>query len=330
VDGLVLRQSSDPKLSLKDVILLDSQSTVSVFCNEDFVVDIKKSKSPLILQSNGGSLRLHKTAVFKELGLKVWYSSRAITNILPLAVIQQQYPVTYNRKLGTEFVVHRTQHGLTDMIFWMHLSGLHYYDPVEEGFVFIETVEQNKLAINKHKLKGAEKARSLYAGLGFPSVKDFQRILQSNQLKDCPVTVADLEIALNVWGPNISVLKGKTVRSQPGPVKLDVLQIPTEIRDLQKNITLSIDIFYVNKIPFLVTLSRVLCFVTVMHLVDKKASTVFKILEYVVKYYSEKGFKITGVVGKNEFTPLEEQLVNLPGAPRLNLTSAGEHEPFVE
>ena len=28
----------------------------------------------------------------------------------------------------------------------------------------------------------------------------------------------------------------------------------------------------------------------------------------------------------NEFAPLEEQLVNLPGAPRLNFTSAGEHE----
>ena len=36
------------------------------------------------------------------------------------------------------------------------------------------------------------------------------------------------------------------------------------------------------------------------------------------------------MTGDNEFSPLEEQLVNLPGAPRLNLTSAGEHEPFVE
>ena len=75
VDGLVLKRSSYSKLSLKNVILLDSQSTVSVFCNKDFVVYIKKSKSPLILQSNGGSLRLHKTAVFAELGWEVWYSS---------------------------------------------------------------------------------------------------------------------------------------------------------------------------------------------------------------------------------------------------------------
>ena len=40
VEGLVMKQSTDSKLSLKDVILLDSQSTVSVFCNADYVSDI--------------------------------------------------------------------------------------------------------------------------------------------------------------------------------------------------------------------------------------------------------------------------------------------------
>ena len=89
-----------------------------------------------MLQSNGDSLRFHKTAIFTELGFEVWYSSSAITNILSLAVIQQQYPVTYNSEDVTEFVVHCGKHGLIDMIFRMHSSELHYYDPVEEGFVF--------------------------------------------------------------------------------------------------------------------------------------------------------------------------------------------------
>ena len=75
------------------------------------------------------------------------------------------------------------------MVFRMHLSGLNFYDPVEEGFVFIKTFEQNKLAFTKRQLKGAEKARALYAGLGFPSVQDFWWILQSHQPKDCPVSV---------------------------------------------------------------------------------------------------------------------------------------------
>ena len=96
-----MKQSTDSELSLKDVILLDSQSTVSVFCNADYVSDIKKSKHPLILQSDGCSLKLNKIATFAELGCEVWYSSRAITNILSLASIQQQYQITYDSDSAT-------------------------------------------------------------------------------------------------------------------------------------------------------------------------------------------------------------------------------------
>jgi len=36
------------------------------------------------------------------------------------------------------------------------------------------------------------------------------------------------------------------------------------------------------------------------------------------------------VTADNEFAPLAELLYELPGAPTLNLTSANEHEPFIE
>jgi len=49
-----------------------------------------------------------------------------------------------------------------------------------------------------------------------------------------------------------------------------------------------------------------------------------------LKYYSQKGFKITGVTADGEFASLDEHFINLPGAPRLNLTSAGEHAPYIE
>jgi hypothetical protein len=137
------------------------------------VQDIRKYKKSLTLQSNGGTLKLNKVAMFEELGCEVWFSSRAITNILSLAAIQQQYQVTYDSGVETNFVVHQSKHGLSDMIFRMHCSGLHYYDPSEEGFTFIETVDNNKLAFTKRQLQGAERAKVLYAGLGFPSVKDF-------------------------------------------------------------------------------------------------------------------------------------------------------------
>jgi hypothetical protein len=58
-------------------------------------------------------------------------------------------------------------------------------------------------------------ARTLYATLGYPSAKDFKWVIQSNQIKDCPVTVQDVVTAHQIWGKNIIAdLKGKTTRAE--------------------------------------------------------------------------------------------------------------------
>ena len=79
--------------------------------------------------------------------------------------------------------------------------------------------------------------------------------LQSNMIKDCPLTAKDMQTATTVWGRNIAMLKGKTVRIRTTPpvVRHDVIEIPKEIRGLHKMVTLAIDIFFVNKIPFFLT-----------------------------------------------------------------------------
>jgi hypothetical protein len=90
-------------------------------------------------------------------------------------------------------------------------------------------VEGNKIPFTKRQIELAEKSRSLYASLGYPSVKDFKWILQSNQIKDSPVSIVDAEVALKIWGPNIAALKGKTKRSNPQHVVTDIVKIPVEI-----------------------------------------------------------------------------------------------------
>ena len=81
--------------------------------------------------------------------------------------------------------------------------------------------------------------------------------IQSNLIKDCPVTVKDMGMAIKVWGPSIAMLKGKMVRMTPPVVRQDVIEIPKEIWELHKDVTLVIEIFFVNKIPFFITYSLV-------------------------------------------------------------------------
>ena len=87
----------------------------------------------------------------------------------------------------------------------------------------------------KRQIHDANLARNLQAGLAFPSNADMKWAIQSNLIKDCPVTVKDMGMAIKVWGPSIAMLKGKTVRMTPPVVRQDVIEIPKEIRELHKD-----------------------------------------------------------------------------------------------
>jgi hypothetical protein len=330
-NNVVLKQSRGKleDLNLRSVILLDNQSTMSLFCNRKLVSGIRCADEPLTLQSNGGSMKVNQIADIGKDQPPVWFSNKAITNILSLKEVIKRYRVLYD-SADEAFFVYREKFGLPNMIFRMHSSGLHYYDPSREEFSFVVTVEDNMLPYSKRQIEAAEKARGFYASLAFPSMTDYKWILQSNQIEDCPVSAEDAKVAEKVWGPNIAALKGKTTRSKPEPVKTDLVEIPVEIRTVNRIVTVGIDVFFVNKIPFLITLSRNICFTTVTHLSNRKIDTIFNEFKPIYIYYLQRGFQIMTVTADGEFAPLEKMLFDLPGAPRLNLTSANEHEPYIE
>jgi hypothetical protein len=122
-----------------------------------------------------------------------------------------------------------------------------YYDPRENGqSTFVNTVSENKQGFTMRQIKGAENARTLYVTLSYPSMKDFKWVIRSNQIKDCPVPVQDVDVALKIWGKNIAALKGKTTRHKPNLVARDYVKISTELLNLHKEDFLTTDIIFVN------------------------------------------------------------------------------------
>ena len=188
-----LSQQSLKDIDLREVILLDYQSTVSLFCNPCFVTGYAKADNPLELQSNSGRMTVKRVMEIGDGSTKVWFSTSAITNILSLKMVRSLYPVSYDCDEAS-FTVHHANYGKLGIIFGMHHSGLHIYDPDGEVSSFVTTVDKNKLHFTKHQIDRAELAWTLYASLGFPSEHDFKWILQSNQIKDCPMTVMELNI----------------------------------------------------------------------------------------------------------------------------------------
>ena len=113
----------------------------------------------------------------------------------------------------------------------MHSSGLHVYYPEEHeknNMVFMNTVSQNNQAFTKREIKQDKAAWKLYGKLLFPSTKDFRWMIQSNQIKNCEVTVRDIDVAHEIWGKDISALKVKTTRNKPTHVAGDLVKIARE------------------------------------------------------------------------------------------------------
>jgi hypothetical protein len=327
---LFKQAGSSIKLDLKEVILLDSQSTMDLLCNAALVIKISKSRSNMRLKSNGGTMVVTQKATMERYNKNVWFSTRAITNIIALHNLIDQYRVTDDSD-ELMFVVHRELESKPNMEFKMHKSGIHYYDPRKEHHMtFVNTDSENKTGCTKRQIKCAEIARNLYKTLIYPSMKDFKWVIRSNHIKDFPVTIQDIYVATKIWGKNITALKGKTTRIKTHPVARDYVKVPKELLKLHKEVFLTTDIFFVNKIPFFLTLSRKICSTAVNHLADRTVPKIFKAFKEMYQFYLQRVFHITTVYADGEFAPLKTLIEAMPGVPMVNLASANEHVPEIE
>jgi hypothetical protein len=65
--------------------------------------------------------------------------------------------------------------------------------------------------------------------LGYPSEKDFRNMVSSNMITNCPVTPTDISAANKIVGPNVALIKGKTVRITQEPVLTSYVKIPQDV-----------------------------------------------------------------------------------------------------
>jgi hypothetical protein len=330
IANLFKQAGSLVKIDLREVILLDSQSTMDLFCNAALVSKTHKSTTSMRLKINGGTMVVTWKATMPGYNKDVWFSTRAITNIIALSNLIQQYRVKYDSD-DKMFVVHRESQGKPNMEFCMQTCGVHYYDPRnEKHLAFVNTVSENKEGFTKMQIKGVELAQTLYKTLSNPSMKYFKCVIQSSHIKDCPVTFQDIDVDLKIWGKNIAALKGKTTRRKMIPVARDYVKVPLELMKLHKEVFLMTYIFFVNKNPFFLTLSRNITFTAVNHLADHTVPKIFKAFKEINQYYLQHCFHITVVHANGEFAPLKPLIKSIPGGSVVNLASANEHMPEIE
>ena len=83
------------------------------------------------------------------------------------------------------------------------------------------------------------------------------------------------------------------------PVSVDM----TSILEHYGEVTLCVDLMYVNKVPLLVTLSCNIKFGTMEAVADRKETTLLKSIKGVISLYRKARFKVTVVLIDGEFVP---------------------------
>jgi hypothetical protein len=149
------------------------------------------------------------------------------------------------------------------------------------------------------------------------------------RIKNCDVTRQDIVNAEDVFVPERGSLRGKTVRKASDQVRSGgLVPIPATILAHYRKIVLCVDVMKVNKMPFLVTISRAIKFGTVAWLKNAKADTILQQIKTVRNTYIKRGFLL-------EIVELDGQFEPLCGDPAemgitLNKCSREEHVPVAE
>ena len=94
------------------------------------------------------------------------------------------------------------------------------------------------------KIERDGRARKLYHDLSAEKIRNLEVWLRSNQAKNVPVSVKDVNLAEKCFKTGIATCKGKSKRPSPPVVATnDFIELPTELFTAWRKIELAIDVF---------------------------------------------------------------------------------------
>ena len=201
-------------------VLLDTCAAESVFCSGDLFYSIMPSATPMII--NGVNPQ-GEPLIITECGETdfgtVYYDRNCIANILSFGnIVSSSESVSYDSdqdcykvrmiKLGP---VYRFVHDQSTNIYLCDLDrNVSYKNVSFDKSIMVMTVKDKKKLYTARQVKLAELAREYQRKLGYASPGQLIKLIGQGKLDKNNITAQDVVRALDIFGPDLGSLKGKT------------------------------------------------------------------------------------------------------------------------
>ena len=137
----------------------------------------------------------------------------------------------------------------------------------------LKTVRSNFERWTNREVNEAQLARTLQSRVGNMTDEKLKQMVSMNGLRNFPVRPEHVTNATCIFGPNVAALEGKNVRRPSRRIHTDEgVSIPNDFYRLYHFVMLVADVFYVNGVTILMTLSRKIKLHTAEHIPSRKAS----------------------------------------------------------
>jgi hypothetical protein len=198
-----------------------------------------------------------------------------------------------------------------------------------------ESVAQRELQYTARELRTARDVRVMLRRLGSPNRYEVADMIKYNVFRNCPYSYKDIYLTYDVYGPDLCELRGKTVRHVPLPATPYSLPriVPSEL-------TLNVDLFYIDSDAYLVSVSSHIALTMVDYLGRinmrgnkihaRNALHVKKYLYRQINNYRARNFRITSINcdGEGAFNAITDDLRSI--GIDVNLHGPGQHVSVVE
>ena len=303
--------------------LCDGCASAPIVRDRRFLTNIRPLDPPIWFTGVGGRLEVNLQGDFGPFG-PMAHNPAAIANILSIDSLPHRASVTYDHP-SRQYVI--------------QLDGISYifqgrpgtkglpvcnFDDLTSESV-ITTVAQNMSKYSKRELAEAQEAALFEKRMAYPSPKVLADSLRSGTFLNNPVTTAALTRVVDIYGPSIPSLKGKSTFHPTPPQHL--VQVP---RDLSQLITLFVDLMTVAGQLFLVSYSEPLHLLGVTALESKATSNLRLALNKHLGFLYKHNYRVGCVSSDNESgLPALEPELAAKGI-RIEFAAPGQHVGAIE